>query len=213
MIINFKDQGVFNFSGFMEILNKCFNSYFGVDNATLCAAYPSVVPDDNELKLPIITYKYSKVPAELGSVSKNTELKPRLRETIKIYPDGNDSSDGVHVDVWGQTFMYSVSFEVWATNGQQSDELTEKFETFMNTYSPYFKSRGVNNLVFKYINPAQEKNQWRSDLIRREINYEMLLDEITNFHTHSIKNITAGVSTDFSMQYVVLSDEDIQKII
>lgn len=213
MIINFKDKGVFNFSGFIEILNKCFNSYFGINNATLCAAYPSVIPDNNELKLPIITYKYAKIPAEIGSVTKNTELKPRHRETITVYPDPDNPDDGMHVDVYGQQFMYKISFEVWGTNGQQADEYTEKFERFMNTYSPYFKSRGIGNLIFKRIDPTQEKNQWRSDLIKRELHYEMLLDEITNFHAHSIKSITAGISTEFTSQYTILSDEDIQKIL
>ena len=148
MVINFSDNGIMKFSNFVEVLQKCFNSYFGIDNATLCAAYPSVVPDDNELKLPIITYKYSKTPSEIGSVAKNTELKPRHRETIVVFPNDNKKENGVHVDVYGQKFSYKVQFEVWATNGQQVDEYTEKFEIFMNTYSAYFKSKGIINLIF-----------------------------------------------------------------
>lgn len=210
MKINYKDKAICRFSNFVTILESCFKSYFGIDDATLCAAYPSIVPDDNELKLPIITYKYAKIPAVLGSVAKNTELKPRHRETIKVYPDKNDEH-GVIVDVYGQTFSYQVSFEVWGSNGEQADIYTEKFETFMNTYASYFKHCGISNLIFKSIDPSQEKNQWRSDLIKRELKYEMILDEITNFQQHDIKSIiTEGMITEFNTEYSIL-DGDILK--
>lgn len=203
MKVTFDSNSIIKFSDFVRILSSCFQAFFGID-VTLCAAYPKINTDTDVLKTPLITYKYRKEPMEIGSVSKNTEFKQRLRFSENI-----ETEDGknLQVDIFGKMFSYDVLFEVWAVDGKEAEETTEKFEDFMNCYTEYFRSQGVANIIFQQIDPDQNHKQWRSDLIRRGIRYQVVIDEVTSIQQSNIKSITAEISQKYSRSFDVLSSD------
>lgn len=208
MKVNFDSNSIIKFSDFIRLLSNCFKAFFGAD-VTLCAAYPKINTDSDVLGTPLITYKYSKVPMEIGSVTKNTEFKPRLRFTETIQTDDGES---LQVDIFGKMFSYGVMFEVWGIDGKEAEDTTEKFEEFMNCYTEYFRSQGVANIVFQRIDPDQNHQQWRSDLIRRCISYQVVIDEVTSIQQTNIKSIAAELSQKYIHSFDVLSSDMITNI-
>lgn len=203
MKITFDSNSIIKFSDFTHILFNCFQAYFGTE-ATLCAAYPKVNTDDNDLQTPIITYKYRKEPMEVGSVTKNTEFKPRLRFTEMVKTEDGQS---LQVDIFGKMFSYEVIFEVWGIDGKEAEETSEKFEDFMSCYTEYFRSQGVANIVFQRIEPDNNHKQWRSDLVRRGIVYQLVIDEVTSIQHSNIKSITAEVSQKYSHSFDMFTSD------
>jgi hypothetical protein len=141
---------------------------------------------------------------EVGSINKNTEYKPRLRFTETIETEDGNS---LQVDIFGKMFSYGVLFEVWGIDGKEAEETTEKFEEFMNCYTEYFRSQGVANIIFQRIDPDQNHQQWRSDLIRRGIGYQIVIDEVTSIQQTNIKNITASISQKYIHSFDVFSSD------
>lgn len=211
MRVDLSEKKIFKFSSFIELLMNSFNSFFGKDSAVFCAAYPNVSPTAtssgstfSQLTTPIFTYKYEKVPCMMGSIEKNQEIKPRRRgsETI-IGDDGNE----VLVEIYAQRFTYTLTFELWAENGEEAEKYSERFQEFMNSYIPYFIDCGCENIIFLKLNADQNEKQWRSDLIRREFKYRLDLDELTNIQRTDIKSILVNFKPTFSYSYQIIDKE------
>lgn len=208
MRVDLSEKKIFKFSSFIELLMNSFNSYFGKDSAVFCAAYPKVSPTAtsgdstfSQLTTPIFTYKYEKTPCIVGSIEKNQEIKPRRRGAEKIKDDeGND----VLVEIYAQRFTYTLTFELWAQNGLEAEQYSEKFQEFMNSYIPYFMDCGCENIIFTKLSADQNEKQWRSDLIRREFSYRLDLDELTNIQRTDIKSILMNLKPTFNYSYQVI---------
>lgn len=198
MQIRIDRRSISDFKSMMKTIQKFIYLSWGKDKISFFSAYPK-----KEIKsTPIITYKIDgKSPGKFGNI---TEIKPRIRETITIKDqflmDSDDEplldengdrviSDGDALEIWGQTFDYTIKFEVWGRDGEEADEIAANFQKFMFKYTGYLKKNGVQEILFKDLYTDTSSNKWKTDLINRTLIYHIRIDEIAGIFIPSIENI------------------------
>lgn len=206
MKISIDSRKISNINDLMKTIEKLLYSTWGKDKIQFFAAYPKL-NDPSTLSTPIITYKYSKVPGRLKNA---TEIKPRLREAIKI-EDTNLPINGEVLEIWGQIFDYTVEFEIWGQSGKEVEEITDKFQKFIFKYTGYLKKIGVNEIIFEKLTPSEIAKNWRTDLITRKIVYFIRIDEVTGAKVPTLENIVIEKylhETSFIMDVEVILREE-----
>jgi hypothetical protein len=195
----------------MKVIQKTLYTTWGKDKVTFASAYPKVSETDS-INTPIITYSLiTKRPAEFN---KTTEIKPRIRETIKSKNLVDNDADLKAIDVYGQMFDYYIEFQVWAETGEEADITMENFQEFMFKYTGYFKKLGVNEILFEEANANQDTAKWRSELINRNLIYRIRIDEIVGVVCPAIENIEIYPTLDgihFEVRALVLTEEQRRK--
>ena len=193
----------------MKTVQQVLYAAWGKDKIQFTSAYPKT-SDSKDITPPIITYSIlNKTPGAVGS--KNTsEIKPRHREFIKIEDEKGNTTN---VELFGQLFDYTILFELWAEDGEEADELSERFQYFMSQYIGYFKKAGVSEIVFENMDGTVGNPQWRTDLISRNVIYRVRLDEVTGIRCPSIEDVTVDAilhKTSFDMLLDILTRDDDQ---
>lgn len=200
----------------MEILldNKQINTYkdllktiqsalytdWGKDKIAFVSAYPKSRGGSNQIDTPIITYRCRKTPGQYGN---DVELKPRERGIISVV---NDDNENVSVKIMGQLMNIIMTFEIWGGDGEEADQITDDFEKFMATYAPYFIQCGVQNMIFLSRDDGQDQHQWRSELIKRTVEYRFTIDQIASLELQNIQGIQINTAV-YSNIYKVLTAE------
>ncbi len=203
MSIKIISKQISSYLDLIKTLKKAMYSYFGKDKVTFTAAYPKT-SSANSIKTPIIIYSIlSKKP---GSYGRNSEIKPRHRETLK-------DENGEIIEVYAQMFDYSILFEIWESDGETADETLDRFQKFIFQYTGYFKKLGVAELIFNNIDGKKSDNSdmWRADLSCRKVIYDIRIEEITGIKVPSIENIhldTIVYENSFEMILSPMDHED-----
>lgn len=189
MQFNIDFRKITNLIDLMKLMRKLLIVSWGADKVTFTAAYPkSTSPTD--LTTPIITYKTkSKLPGKFNNTS---EIRPRYRSDIEI-ANTNLPIEAKFIEIYGQMFDYYVEFEIWAEDGEEADEIANKFQEFMFKYIGYFKELGVDRIYFEEMNSDASSGKWRTDLINRSLIYHIRIDEIVAIKVPTIEKVTVDL--------------------
>lgn len=190
MTIDLTSTSIASFTDLMRLIKQTLIASWGKDKVSFHAAYPKVKESD-PIPTPIITYGYTKRP---GQFNRQQEIKPRVRGSLEVAI----GEEVRKVDVLGQTFDYTVTFEVWADTGEEADETAERFQRFMAQYAGYFQSRGVLQIIYEQTDSGQSQNPWRSGLVRRVAQYLVRLDETVGILDPRITDIITGTKAHIS---------------
>jgi hypothetical protein len=172
MNIALESQKFLNIGDFFRTLQACLAARFGKDALTFTAAYPNTTADD--LTTPLLTYYYRQEP---GTYGKTVERKPRhAGDESVILPDGRPATVGVN----RQRFEYFTTFEVWERDGVAADELATTLRQYILSLTAYFQRLGLGDILFVRMDGTQSEHQWKTDLVRRELVFQIVLDEFTN---------------------------------
>lgn len=140
--------------------------------------------DPANVDLPIITY-YSK-RKKPGIVGKGTqEIKPRFRS----YHD----HEGKMINVYAQVFDHQVVFEIFEETNAKADQLAEKFEEFMMTYTGYFMQNGVQQIIFLEQTDETASMEWSDSAVVRSYRYLVRLEKHVEVSTSKITEIIGKV--------------------
>ena len=120
-----------------EVCSKAMKQW----NAELNPNEGAVLKDDDKtLDHPVILYEVvNRVP--------KFELKPRQME--EIVEEEDDHGNKRNGRVWSQRFSCVVQFNVVASDYSTANAVMSTLEDTIFTYTGYFKSKGVAELVFR----------------------------------------------------------------
>lgn len=147
------------------------------------------VPDENknvvespELPLdhPIITYK-------VIHRKPKGELKPRVRQVINERTD--DPNDERIGEVYGQKFQCLIQFNVFASVYDLAEQVMEKFEEMIFTYTGYLKKNGVAEIVFEQQLTDENYDMFRQTISVRNLRYYVEVEKLTVIFQEKIKEI------------------------
>lgn len=128
---------------------------------------------------PLITYKV------LERVPKG-ELKPRVRETISEIDGLNENRIG---EVYGQKFKCLIQFNIFASVYKEAEEVMEKFEELITTYTGFFKENGVAEILFNKHLTDEHYAKLRETLSIRNLVYYVEIEKLTVIFKEKIKEI------------------------
>lgn len=128
---------------------------------------------------PKITYK-------IISRKPKGELKPRVRETIET--DGKNGEDRLG-QVCGQKFECLVQFNIFTSVYKEAEEVMEKFEELIFSYTGFFKKNGVAELLFKEQITDDFYERLRETLSVRNLIYYVEIEKLTVIFKEKIKEI------------------------
>lgn len=146
------------------------------------------VPDENktvaispdlELDHPMITYKviYRKP---------DNELKPRRREGIEEKGDDDQTRVG---EIYGQKFDSIIQFNVFASVYDLAEQVMEKFEEAIFTYTGYFKNSGVSELLFEEQATDTNYDIYRQKISVRNLRYRVKTEKLIVLFQERIREI------------------------
>ena len=137
--------------------------------------------EDQKLEHPVILYEVvSRIPYN--------ELKPRQLEDIieKVDEEG-------HVRlgrIWSQRFDCVIQFNVVASDYSTANAVMTTLEDAILTYSGYFKSKGVGELLFKRHFTDKNYDRYRQWLSVRSLQYRLVVEKLTTVFDTTIESIS-----------------------
>ncbi len=123
------------------------------------------------------------------------ELKPRYRSVVEHTDIPNE-----YVEIYGQIFQVLVEFNVYSVNDEEADQLAEDLEDFINTYKPYFKRKGVQDIYFKKEGPNETYDKFHVPMSERSLIFEMIFEKLTPRFLNQISQIAvqANIHNDLN---------------
>lgn len=115
-----------------------------------------------------------------------SELKPRVRETIVEKDELNEERIG---EVFGQKFKCLVQFNIFASVYKEAEEVMEKFEELITSYTGFFKKNGVAEILFHKHLTDEHYAKARETLSVRNIIYYVEIEKLTVIFKEKIKEI------------------------
>ena len=114
-------------------------------------------------------------------------LKPRVRETIdeQVYA-GEDQRKG---EIWGQKFKCIVQFNIFASVYTEAEEVMEKFEELITSYTGFFKKNGVAEVFLQEHFTDEVYENLRETLSVRNLSYYVEIEKLTVIFKEKIKEI------------------------
>lgn len=166
-------------SGFFELLSSLWAK---------CGYTEPIIkwhPMEQWEQYPVVVYRLmERRPAE-GIV----ERKPRHRETVV-----DPNNPGQYVLLMGQMFDYFVQFNVMAKSNDEADDLLDKFETFILTYTPFFKENGVNQIWFERQLSDDVITSWRDPVFVRSVIYRLRMEKIVPVVVGQLSQVNIDVN-------------------
>lgn len=159
----FKSDGLLSFDELMDLINKTINTAWGESWGDFQAVFPKVTDEDN-IEFPIITYDYPEK-------SPYSEKKPRVRERFAD-PDHPDEN----VTIWGQMYKYKIHFRVWSDEPQKLNDLVDRFEQFMHTYTGFFMKAGIGQTIYVGTFSNEPILTTRDPMYSKTVVYESILE-------------------------------------
>lgn len=147
------------------------------------------IPDENkkivsnvDIKLdrPVITYK-------VISRKPKAELKPRIRQTIR--EKTNDPNDERVGEIYGQKFECLIQFNVFASVYDIAEQVMEKFEEMIFTYTGWMKKNGVAELLFEQQLTDEHYDMFRQTISVRNIRYRVEVEKLNVIFQDKLKEI------------------------
>jgi len=161
-----------------EVCSKAMKPW----NAELNPNEGAVLKDDDKtLDHPVILYEVvNRVP--------KLELKPRQLEEIteQIDPDQQIR----HGRTWSQRFSCVIQFNVVASDYATANAVMTTLEDTIFTYTGYFKSKGVAELVFKRHYTDKTYDRYRQWLSVRSLQYDIEIEKLTTVFDTTIEEIS-----------------------
>lgn len=217
MTLKIENRKISTYTDLMKVIETLLYSNIGKDKVSMCASYPQIA-DPQNIKLPIITYKVkSKVPGSMKTTTEikprlrqsivideayidNAARDVYTKEEVekdqsgRYHPIADKSislkkQDKVVIEVWGQMFDYYIDFDVWASNGIQADNLAEKFQSFMFTFTGYLKRLGVSDIFFEEMTSDENSSNLMLNLVNRTITYRIRIDTVVGTRVPLIEDI------------------------
>jgi hypothetical protein len=141
----------------------------------------AIIQNVNEqLEHPMITYN-------VISREPKGELKPRVRQTITEKSElGDENRLG---EVYGQKFMCTVQFNIFASVYTTAEAVMERFEELMFTYTGYFKKNGVAELLFKKQLTDDSFDTFRQINSVRNLRYYVEVEKLIVMFKEKIKEV------------------------
>jgi len=214
MEINLSSTTVFSYIDLMRTIQKTLYAAWGKDKVKFTAAYPKK-SETESIKPPIITY--SVLSKEAADLKGTQEIKPRIREVVKLVEHNDLNEDvpekdkrDIAVELWGQMFDYRILFEIWATDGEEADKIAEDFQHFMFNYTGFYKKSGAQEIIFQSMDSNNGSAQWKTDLIKRSIVYFIRLDEVTGVRCAQFEEFIVTASP-YPSAYHMLFDIPLKK--
>lgn len=127
-----------------------------------------------------------KISYKVVSRKPKGELKPRVRETIES--DGKNGEDRLG-QVCGQKFECLVQFNIFTSVYKEAEEVMEKFEELIFSYTGFFKKNGVAELLFKEQVTDDFYERLRETLSVRNLIYYVEIEKLTVIFKEKIKEI------------------------
>lgn len=137
--------------------------------------------DDKTLDHPVILYEIvNRIP--------KLELKPRQLEDIveKVDPDGQTRIGRT----WSQRFSCVIQFNVVASDYSTANAVMTTLEDTIFTYTGYFKSKGVAELIFKRHFTDKTYDRYRQWLSVRSLQYDIEIEKLTTVFDTTIEEIS-----------------------
>lgn len=137
--------------------------------------------DDKTLDHPVILYEVvDRVP--------KLERKPRQLEEIveQIDPDQQTRRGRT----WSQRFSCVIQFNVIASDYATANAVMSTLEDTIFTYTGYFKSKGVAELIFRRHFTDKTYDRYRQWLSVRSLQYDIEIEKLTTVFDTTIEEIS-----------------------
>lgn len=119
------------------------------------------------------------------------ETKPRIRGQIQ------DPADPQRfVTVLGQNFDYVLAFTAMAKSPDEAQELLDRLEDFMLTYTGYFKQKGVGDIVFQEQLEDEVITSWRDPVAAMTVLYRVRLERLTSLSEAQLELVLVDYKID-----------------
>jgi hypothetical protein len=140
----------------------------------------NVTNADVTLDSPVITYKVvSRVPKK--------EIKPRVRQVV---PEKTFNEKDARVgEVYGQKFECILQFNIFGSVYDIAEQVMERFEEVIFTYTGYFKKNGVAELYFKEQLTDENYDIFRQQVAVRNIRYYVEIERLIPIFQDKIQEI------------------------
>lgn len=155
-----------------DLTNKVLKTY----EATFDPDEGHMANDVNKnLGHPYINYKLiSRIP--------KLERKERLLNTIK-------DKDGRSCEIWSQSFICTINFNIFAGTYTIADKLMTDFEDMLSEYAGYFKQNGVQEILFKNQMTDENYDIYRQSMSIRSLQYRIDIQRIKNVFDTTIEDV------------------------
>lgn len=120
------------------------------------------------------------------------ELKPRIREEISESTPRD--SEGRLGEVYGQKFATVIQFNCMASDSMKAEEIMERFEQMIQTYTGYIKKNGIAEILFKEQITDENYSILRQNLSVRNIRYYVETERLTVIFKEKIKEVEVILS-------------------
>ena len=148
---------------------------------TLVPDEGATLKDEKNLNHPVILYEIvNRVP--------KLERKPRQLEDI-IEETGPDNQKRLG-RIWSQRFSCVVQFNVIASDYITANAVMSTLEDTIFTYTGYFKSKGVAELIFRRHFTDKAYDRYRQGLSVRSLQYDIEIEKLTTVFDTTIEEIS-----------------------
>lgn len=175
----YRSRRSLTYSGFFKLLSSLW---------TKCGYTEPIIrwhPMNEWEQYPVVVYRLTdRRPAE-GIAEK----RPRHRDTV-VDPNSPDR----YVLLMGQVFDYFVQFDVMAKSNDEADDLLDKFENFILTYTPFFKESGVNQIWFERQLPDDVITAWRDPVFVRSLVYRLRMEKIVPVVVGQLNQVSIDIN-------------------
>lgn len=141
----------------------------------------ATLKDEKNLNNPVILYEViDRVP--------KLERKPRqLEDVIEEKEPGKQTRLG---RIWSQRFSCIVQFNIVASDYVTANEVMTTLEDTIFTYTGYFKSKGVAELIFRRHFTDKSYDRYRQGLSVRSLQYDIEIEKLTTVFDTTIEEIS-----------------------
>jgi len=169
-----------NLWGFIQMVNKLVDTTMKDLNAKF-------IPDEGKQNVlePIQPFDAPYITYKIKSRKPKGEIKARYRQEISDTSDGETRLG----DIYGQKFECFVQFNFFAHGYNEVEELMDRFEDMMTTYTGYLKRNGVAELLFYEQLTDDDFNIFRQEISVRNLIYRVEIEKLTVIFKEKIKDI------------------------
>lgn len=115
------------------------------------------------------------------------ELKPRMRQNIK--EEIIDKDEERIGEIYGQKFKCLVQFNIFSSVYETAEQVMERFEELIFTYTGFFKKNGVAEVIFNQQITDSSYDIFRQTLSVRNLQYYIEIEKLTVLFKEKIKEI------------------------
>lgn len=115
------------------------------------------------------------------------ELKPRMRQNIR--EEIIDKDEERIGEIYGQKFKCLVQFNIFSSVYETAEQVMERFEELIFTYTGFLKKNGVAEVIFNQQITDSSYDFFRQTLSVRNLQYYIEIEKLTVLFKEKIKEI------------------------